>query len=58
MFLTGGRVSLDVSKYIVWESRLPTVGSFVEILVGGLEHFLFSHMLGIIIPIDSYFSEG
>ena len=27
-------------------------------LVGGLEHFLFSHILGIIIPIDSYFSEG
>ena len=26
-------------------------------LVGGLEHF-FSHILGIIIPIDSYFSEG
>ena len=26
-------------------------------LVGGLEHFLFSHILGIIIPID-YFSEG
>ena len=23
-----------------------------DILVGGLEHFLFSHMLGIIIPID------
>ena len=27
-------------------------------LVGGLEHFLFPHILGIIIPIDSYFSEG
>ena len=27
-------------------------------LVGGLIHFLFSHILGIIIPIDSYFSEG
>ena len=27
-------------------------------LVGGLEHFLFSHILGIIIPIDKYFSEG
>ena len=26
-------------------------------LVGGLEHFSFSHILGIIIPIDSYFSE-
>ena len=27
-------------------------------LVGGLEHFLFFHILGIIIPIDYYFSEG
>ena len=26
-------------------------------LVGGLEHFLFFHILGIILPID-YFSEG
>ena len=28
------------------------------VLVGGLEHFLFFHILGIIIPTDSYFSEG
>ena len=28
------------------------------ILVGGLEHFLFSIIYGIIFPIDSYFSEG
>ena len=27
-------------------------------LVGGLEHFLFSHILCIIIPMDYYFSEG
>ena len=27
-------------------------------LVGGLEHFLFFHILGLIIPTDSYFSEG
>jgi len=27
-------------------------------LVGGLEHFLFFHILGIIILTDSYFSEG
>ena len=27
-------------------------------LVGGLEHFLFSHILGIIIPTDEYISEG
>ena len=35
---------------------------FVQIqwlkLVGGLEHFLFFHILGIIIPTDLYFSEG
>ena len=38
--------------------RLITGGiSRVYILVGGLEHFLFSHILGIIIPID-HFSEG
>ena len=28
------------------------------LLVGGLEHFLFFHILKIIIPIDEYFSEG
>ena len=27
-------------------------------LDGGLEHVLFSHVLGIIIPIDLYLSEG
>ena len=27
-------------------------------LVGGLEHVLFFHLLGIIIPRDSYFSDG
>ena len=27
-------------------------------LVGGLEHFLFSYILGILIPTDYYFSEG
>jgi len=27
-------------------------------LVGGLEHFLFFHILGISIPTDLYFSEG
>ena len=32
-----------------------TEGMIVK--VGGLEHFLFSHMLGIIIPIDEYFSR-
>ena len=28
------------------------------LLVGGLENVLFSHILGIIIPIDQYFAEG
>ena len=28
------------------------------LLVGGLEHFLFFHILGIIILTDAYFSEG
>jgi hypothetical protein len=27
-------------------------------LVGGLEHFLFSHISGIVTPTDEYFSEG
>ena len=27
-------------------------------MAGNLEHFLFLHILGIIIPNDSYFSEG
>ena len=30
----------------------------IYILVGGLEHFLFFHILWIIIPIDQYFSDG
>ena len=36
-----------------WDSQ-----SNIRILVGGLEHFLFSHILGIIILIDLYFSDG
>ena len=28
------------------------------LLVGGLEHVLFSHILGIIIPIDYFFFRG
>ena len=31
---------------------------YISYLVGGLERFLFSHILGIIIPTNSYFSEG
>ena len=33
-------------------------GSLPLKLVGGLEHFLFFYILGIIIPTDQYFSEG
>ena len=37
-------------------SERPTNGGWIEIpeafLVGGLDHFLFFHILGIIIPID------
>ena len=32
--------------------------SDIQKLVGGLEDFLFFNMLGIIIPIDQYFSVG
>ena len=51
------------SSYDLWDDQ-PAVEvktglehrgtwSFLELsLVGGLEHFLFSHILGIIIPID------
>ena len=37
-------------------SGTPTFAKYI--LVGGLEHFSFFHILGIIIPTDSYFSEG
>jgi hypothetical protein len=36
----------------------PTPPQVICVLVGGLEHFLFFHMLGRIIPTDFYFSEG
>ena len=38
-------------------SILPTSNNTRSILVGGLEHFLFSHILGIIIPIDVHISQ-
>ena len=50
--------------------HFPTLGMFgragflldthIHILhmVGGLEHVLFVHILGIIIPTEAYFSEG
>ena len=31
---------------------------YIYILVGGFKHFLFSIIYGIILPIDSYVSEG
>ena len=35
------------------KADVPLVGSNLQyILIGGLEHFLFFHILGIIIPID------
>jgi uncharacterized membrane protein len=39
----------------------PLLGASVKgicFLVGGLEHYLFFHIFGIIIPTDQYFSEG
>ena len=42
----------------LWESRVNTFYVLYTFLVGGLEHFLFSHILGIIIPIDHYFWDG
>ena len=38
-----------VEQYVSWSSKLDLINFN---LVGGLEHFLFSHILGIIIPID------
>ena len=34
------------------------MGIYIYILVGGFKHFLFSIIYGIILPIDSYVSEG
>ena len=39
--------------------KMPSfITSYKIYLVGGFKHFLFSIMHGIILPIDSYFSEG
>ena len=48
---------MDYLKYINI-IQYHSISIFNVSLVGGLEHFLFSHILGIIIPIDLYFSEG
>ena len=57
--LLSARVDLNKSN-----ADAPLIGWAVAMvktawLVGGLEHFLFSHILGIIIPIDVYiFQRG
>jgi len=40
----------NIYKWSVFHSK--------QFLIGGLEHFSFFHILGIIIPTDSHFSEG
>ena len=47
-FLISGLIRISISSYI----------QIYVYLVGGLEHFLFSHILGIVTPTDEYFSEG
>jgi hypothetical protein len=62
-----------VSRVATWECGSPKrqITELVELvyynlmtmlanyaLVGGLEHFLFFHMLGIVIPTDFYFFRG
>ena len=45
---------LEVEQNIVVSSSFvqPIQSSNIQYLVGGLEHFLFFHILGIVIPID------
>ena len=40
------------------QSEIGVMFANLAILVGGLEHVLCSHILVIIIPFDSYFSDG
>ena len=56
-----------VSQYGLYMDNLWTICDHVNTLlyciyiyklVGGLEHFIFFHILGMIIPTDSCFSEG
>ena len=42
----------------IHDGKMPTGWENDHILVVGLDHFLFSHILEIIIPTDEYFSEG
>ena len=46
-----------VFEIAMLQCRTDSFPSWRYDLVGGLEHVLFSHILGIIIPIDEYFSE-
>ena len=41
MFSPGSKMNVEINR-----------GIYIYILVGSLEHFLFSHILGIIIPND------
>ena len=50
----GDSANLSILKWWYhWDMIYTYIG-----LVGGLEHFFFFHILGIIIPTDQYFSEG
>jgi hypothetical protein len=54
-----GFVLLDVQKGLEGGTFFCCGLRYVDLyLVGGLEHFLFFHILGIIIPTDKYFSDG
>ena len=57
------RPAVSLKKYFCERTCIVCVvvnGGGALLWFGGLEHFLFSHTLGIIIPIpiDYYFSEG
>ena len=57
--IMGIRRHHEVSAILLKTLQASMVGNGGgSLLVGGLEHFLFFHILGIIIPIDKYFSEG
>ena len=53
-----------VVSWLTWRLWTPKIWRelrkiwFPKKLVGGLEHFLFSHILGIIIPIDFHIFQG
>ena len=49
--LVGNR-RVRLTRLVPWLPRNIQLGTSFKILVGGLEHFLFFHILGIMIPID------